>query len=600
MKNSKPKKILQLILMLSFIFGQDYQIQFSHIPIGQGIAFSDSVEVVNSIGGIVSRDASSDSFTIGAGFLKTTQSMLAEPPVISDFSFPPIIEKNGEPVSITANIYDLNGIDRAELYLQVGGTFNELIIPMSNIRNSEYKAVIPDSLVGINNFRAKIISSDNLSYFTISEYGSTEIQLNDSNLTMENEFSFYPNGIEKGQWELISWPGRPKDNSLALSALEDGHVFYEWDPIKESYSVASEIKSGRSYWFKHIYEDPIVFKEDTSFSLPLNDFQIDLEEGWNLISSPFSFPVQFKKDSLVSDLLTYGINDKSSGWSAPQDTLYPWNGYAVYSAERSFIYILPFPGDDLVPRITLTNEWYLGIEIKTENKINYASEIGRRQSASDGDDIFDIPIYEGIDKGISVKMDINGNGNYSYMKDIRNIEEKNGVWNLKLNWEGESASIFGEYRKIVPEGIKVALVDISTRKISYDFLERNIFLNKSSELSYDIKIVAGHVDYVDRISKDILNNIPDEFSLSQNYPNPFNPLTKLDYTLPKRSRVVVSIYNVLGKEIVNLINDEQEYGYHSVSWSGSDSQGRPVSSGVYFAQMRSEGFHQTKKMLLLK
>ena len=600
MKNFKPKKILQLILMLSFIFGQDYQIQFSHIPIGQGIAFSDSVEVVNSIGGIVSRDASSDSFTIGAGFLKTTQSMLAEPPVISDFSFPLIIEKNGEPVSITANIYDLNGIDRAELYLQVGGALNELIIPMSNIRNSEYKAVIPDSLVGINNFRAKIISSDNLSYFTTSEYGSTDIQLNDSNLTMENKFSFYPNGIEKGQWELISWPGRPKDNSLALSALEDGHVFYEWDPIKESYSVASEIKSGRSYWFKHIYEDPIIFKEDTSFSLPLNDFQIDLEEGWNLISSPFSFPVQFKKDSLVSELLTYGINDKSSGWSAPQDTLYPWNGYAVYSAERSFISILPFPGDDLVPRTTLTNEWYLGIEIKTENKINYASEIGRRQSASDGDDIFDIPIYEDIDRGISVKMDINGNGNYSYMKDIRNIEEKNGVWNLKLNWEGESASIFGEYRKIVPDGIKVALVDISTRKISYDFLERNIFLNKSSELSYDIKIVAGDADYVERISKDILNNIPDEFSLSQNYPNPFNPLTKLDYTLPKRSRVVVSIYNVLGKEIVNLINDEQEYGYHSVSWSGSDSQGRPVSSGVYFAQMRSEGFYQTKKMLLLK
>ena len=596
------KKIVKVffLLMLNFVFGQDYNVVFSYIPIGQGITTSDSTQIINSIGGVVSRDVSSDSFKIGAGFLKTTQSMLAEPPVISDFSFPPIIEKNGEPVSITANIYDLNGIDRAELYLQVGGTSNELIIPMSNVRNSEYKAVIPDSLVGINNFRAKIISSDNLSYFTTSEYGSTEIQLNDSNLTMENEFSFYPNGIEKGQWELISWPGRPKDNSLALSALEDGHVFYEWDPIKESYSVASEIKSGRSYWFKHIYEDPIVFKEDTSFSLPLNDFQIDLEEGWNLISSPFSFPVQFKKDSLVSDLLTYGINDKSSGWSAPQDTLYPWNGYAVYSTERSFISILPFPGDDLVPRITLTNEWYLGIEIKTENKINYASEIGRRQSASDGDDIFDIPIYEGIDKGISVKMDINGNGNYSYMKDIRNIEEKNGVWNLKLNWEGESASIFGEYRKIIPDGIKVALVDISTRKISYDFLERNIFLNKSSELSYDIKIVAGDADYVERISKDILNNIPDEFSLSQNYPNPFNPLTKLDYTLPKRSRVVVSIYNVLGKEIVNLINDEQEYGYHSVSWSGSDSQGRPVSSGVYFAQMRSEGFHQTKKMLLLK
>ena len=150
------KKIVKVffLLMLNFVFGQDYNVVFSYIPIGQGITTSDSTQIINSIGGVVSRDVSSDSFKIGAGFLKTTQSMLAEPPVISDFSFPLIIDKNGEPVSITANIYDLNGIDRAELYLQVGGTSNELIIPMSNVRNSEYIAVIPDSLVGINNFRA--------------------------------------------------------------------------------------------------------------------------------------------------------------------------------------------------------------------------------------------------------------------------------------------------------------------------------------------------------------------------------------------------------------------------------------------------------------
>ncbi|MFL2983557.1 MAG: T9SS type A sorting domain-containing protein [Candidatus Neomarinimicrobiota bacterium] len=600
MKNSKPEKILQLILMLSFIFGQDYKIQFSHIPIGQGFSLSDSLDVVNSIGGIVSRDASSDSFKIGVGFLNATQSILAEPPVISDFYFPLIIEKNGESVSITARIYDLNGIDNAELFLQIGGTTDEVILPMSKIRNSEYRAMIVDSLIEINNFRARIITTDNFSYSTTSEYGSTEIQFNNSDLTMGNESSFYPNGIEKGQWELISWPCRPKNNTLALSALEDGHVFYEWDPIKGSYFVASEIKSGRSYWFKHAYEDPVIIAEDTSFSIPLNDFQIDLEEGWNLISSPFSFPVQFKKDSMVSEPRTYGVNDKSSGWSLPQDTLYPWNGYAIYSSERASMFILPFSDDALVPRIAVTNEWNFSLKIETEDQINYASEIGRREGANEESDIFDIPIYPDIDTGIDVKMDINGNGNYSYMSDMRDIEETNGVWNLRLNWKGQSASIFGEYRHFTPDGITLALVDISKRKISYDFINRGVMINKDSDFSYDIKIVAGSSDYVERVSQDILNEIPEEFSLSQNYPNPFNPLTKLDYTLPQRSRVIISIYNVLGKEIVSLINDEQEYGYHSISWNGTDSQGRGVASGVYFAQMRSEGFNQSKKMLLLK
>ena len=74
----------------------DFKIQFSHVPIGQGIATKDSVKIVNSIGGILSKDVSSDSFAVGSGFFNATQSLLAEPPVISDFDFLGIIEKNGE------------------------------------------------------------------------------------------------------------------------------------------------------------------------------------------------------------------------------------------------------------------------------------------------------------------------------------------------------------------------------------------------------------------------------------------------------------------------------------------------------------------------
>ena len=96
------------------------------------------------------------------------------------------------------------------------------------------------------------------------------------------------------------------------------------------------------------------------------------------------------------------------------------------------------------------------------------------------------------------------------------------------------------------------------------------------------------------------NVLVNKFSVQQNYPNPFNPITKMNYNLPMRSKVNISIYNVLGQEIKTLVNEVQEYGYHSISWNGKDNFGRDMASGVYFTRMASKGFTQTKKMLLVK
>ena len=102
------------------------------------------------------------------------------------------------------------------------------------------------------------------------------------------------------------------------------------------------------------------------------------------------------------------------------------------------------------------------------------------------------------------------------------------------------------------------------------------------------------------MSDEILNTIPTAYYLSQNYPNPFNPMTKLNYNLPLRSKVNISIYNVLGQEVKTLVNEVKEYGYHSVSWNGNDNKGREMSSGVYFARITSQSFIKTRKMLLVK
>jgi len=229
----KNYRKITLVIIFNLIFSQEYKIQFSHIPIGQGVGESDSIIVSNSIGAILSNDMSSDSFAIGTGFLKTAQNAFSEPPVISNFNLPEFIQKTGQSVSVMAILYDLNGISSADLYLQKGASSNEIIIPMFTGDNGEYIATIADSLIGVENFRARIVGMDNVGFSSSTDYQSTQIQFNSGELTMSNHYSNYPMGVKSNQWKLISWPGLPKDIGLAQSELEDGHVFYTWDPVKK-------------------------------------------------------------------------------------------------------------------------------------------------------------------------------------------------------------------------------------------------------------------------------------------------------------------------------------------------------------------------------
>ena len=89
--------------------------------------------------------------------------------------------------------------------------------------------------------------------------------------------------------------------------------------------------------------------------------------------------------------------------------------------------------------------------------------------------------------------------------------------------------------------------------------------------------------------------MPISFKLEQNYPNPFNPSTKIRWQSPVSSRQVLKVYDVLGNEIVTLVNEEKEAGYHSIDFNASE-----LPSGVYFYQLKAGQFIETKKMILLR
>ena len=94
--------------------------------------------------------------------------------------------------------------------------------------------------------------------------------------------------------------------------------------------------------------------------------------------------------------------------------------------------------------------------------------------------------------------------------------------------------------------------------------------------------------------------VPVYFNVFQNFPNPFNPITTLKYDLLEDSFVDITIYDMLGNVVNNLVNRNQRRGYKSVQWNATNNQGQPVSTGLYFYTIQAGDFIQTKKMLLLK
>jgi hypothetical protein len=89
--------------------------------------------------------------------------------------------------------------------------------------------------------------------------------------------------------------------------------------------------------------------------------------------------------------------------------------------------------------------------------------------------------------------------------------------------------------------------------------------------------------------------IPTEFALSQNYPNPFNPVTKIEYSLPKESKVKLEVFDVLGRSIATLIDDTKSAGRYAVDFDASR-----LSSGLYIYRLSASDKLFIKKMLLLK
>lgn len=140
----------------------------------------------------------------------------------------------------------------------------------------------------------------------------------------------------------------------------------------------------------------------------------------------------------------------------------------------------------------------------------------------------------------------------------------------------------------------------STPVSSVTFYTAGNAANNSGNTNGDSIYTTTHVMIASAADSDDSGALPRGYRLAQNYPNPFNPSTIIEFSLPKSAQVRLTVLNILGQQVRTLADEFLTAGPHQVSWDGSDSYGSRVASGLYYYRLETDGYSQTKEMILVK
>jgi hypothetical protein len=368
---------------------------------------------------------------------------------------------------------------------------------------------------------------------------------NQSNITVQNSEG----------WNLIGIPLSVEDHhylTVFPTAIEN--TLFEFGD--NSYISTFELFEGKGYWlrFSETGETPISGNH-------ISSLEIDLAEGWNLISglseSIMVIDIVDNNQIIVPNTVYYY---EDGYFSANQ--LNPGMGYWLKTFDSGSITLngngRSFKSSNIVKEIEGLNtidingvRLYFG-EIKTKIDLNQ----------------FDLPPKPPI-----------GGFDVRFKGDTRVTKEK-----AEIEVMSTTEIITIAYNVVIDAGEYMNWVLIS--ETGDEFI-----LEDTGELT------------VPSTERFVLNRkpvVPINFALHQNFPNPFNPITTLRYDLPSDALVTLSIYDMLGREITQLVNTNQQAGFKSVQWDATDMHGKPVSAGVYLYQIQAGEYVQTRKMVLLK
>lgn len=457
--------------------------------------------------------------------------------------------------------------------------------------------------------------SENLKIINTDPTNDTlSISLNGTGIQSTVEKSFSPG------WNLISIPVKP-ENPLASAIIgDDIPQYFLFKYMNNNYSTADSMKLGKGYW---LGIETAATVDVTGTALASNDTS-SINAGWNLIASPFIRDYQkslvyfLKNDTLANPQTAVNLGwiqnnyytyDKTGNSYISKDTLTLWNGYWFAALVNDLKMIFWYdstsgnpPADKLEKIVNPVNDWFVTIKAGMNGNHDNLLEFGVNSFATDG---FDVE-YDNAKPPISpVNGAIETYFNYTnwsayfnkYARDIKSpfVSPQSGkswMFNFRATANGSVNINWADILQQIPEEIR--------NKYSFTLTGFGISspLNMLTLFGHQFQAAAGEV-YTFTINSS-LTGVEDDltkysFLLNQNYPNPFNPSTRISYTLPATAYVTLKVFDILGNEVENLVNNIKEAGYHEVTFNANN-----LSNGVYFYELKAGDMRSVKKLMLLK
>ncbi len=434
-------------------------------------------------------------------------------------------------------------------------------------------------------------------------------------------------------WIMASLPRTQSFDLKTLHLNDSSAVLFRWNPETEKYDLLndSQLLPGHAFWIMplkvlSINLNPFAIASQAEMPEQQTAPHFDLQPGWNQIglSLPYferwidcrisgpngeiSWQEAFQ-DSLISPAVYwFEQSPKYIGYhpeAIDSNTVaIPWRGYWMFSTAQLTVY---FPEQPYFPK----NEVHAAkpsslMKVKGDQNAYLMNLTVASGSYKDDYNIFGLsavktaklpePPYFRDFAALSF-----GESGHAFCKDVKTIpQETNAVvnWNVTLQTTQPDKRHHLQWTEISlsNEPVYLYLVDSETETV-INMNEKSEYDLTPGKTKYTFKIYASKDDHFKP------SVIPLQYKLTQNYPNPFNPSTTIRVGIPesgKNQRVSLKIYDVLGKNIKTLVDGFLQPGYHKFEWDGTNMNGNPVSSGIYFYQMQAGRTTIMHKMILLR
>ena len=360
-------------------------------------------------------------------------------------------------------------------------------------------------------------------------------------------------------WNMVSIPGlHPADQNVDTwwqFRDQSANVFR----YSGGYQSVTSATPGTGYWMKHSGARTY----NTGEEWPAGGIQIvphnplTAASGWNLIGG---YDVSVNSSNIITNppgLLSGPIYKYSSGYQVAT-TIDPGYGYWIkLSASGQIIIPETFAKESEIV------EWFA----KDWGKIVFIDDENRTFTLYCVSEEVDLTKYELPPVPPSGMFDVRyetGKIAEKISDAMRNIELNGVQFPLMIKVEGIDIKLMNENGRSIKSNLKsgeeIILSDATIKKISVSTIE-----------------------------------VPKEYALEQNFPNPFNPTTTINFSLPKQTQLKINLYNMLGEQVLTIIEGMYESGYHRVTFNASN-----LPSGIYIYRLESSEYVSVKKMILLK